>query len=488
MTTNDEHNRFDDTFRQRIERLELPPLPINLDRVRADTLALQLAKATQQIRWLRGIAGLLLLLIGGLGIGYQHYNSAIPIASPPTKLATLTKLDTVYLTRYITRTEKVIVPVYAGAHWSKNDSNPDADILNTRNLTNPNSNLAQNLPQSPGNNTNTPTTDEGNSTGTALGKTAQRMVPEDENSPNAQPEASPNSQQAAVEPLTSRGIKGYFTPRTIPAIRYKPAALAASKSSAPPMTMAQRLSVSVYTGKERSSVDIRRDQIDAFSYNGNERISSTSVYGIRMGVKLTRKLRVSVGYEDIDYTFESLNSQKLKLKPELIDSQPTFVYRSIFGSAIVPSQELSKPPLLTDDIVLENEDNHVAGYNRIPVTFRYDFWNRPIHRKGRKITDLTLYGSAGGFYGTPSHQKLNVELYESNGRDFYTTLTNFRNTSPIWGWNLSAGVELRLAKKIDFWIEPSYHSSFTSMVSDLPLRTFPRSIGLRFGLQYHLSK
>jgi hypothetical protein len=493
MANNNEHDRFDDAFRQRIERLELPPLPINLDRVRADTLALQLAKATQQLQWLRGITGLLVLLLGGLGIGYQQYNPVTPMVSQTTKSQAtigipLARLDTVYIAKYVTRTEKIMVPVYTETYRQANESKADIETLKNTILIETNPSLVQKLSQVSSANRDVSAADERDSDDIVIAKNTQRIAPIQENSYTTDTEATQNSQPLTIEQLTPKGIKGYFILRTVPAVRYKPATLAASKLSEPTMTLTERLSVSVYAGVEQSSVDIRRDQIDAFSYSGNERISSTNVYGLRMGVKLTNRLRISAGYEEVNYTFESNNAEKIKLKAELIDGQPAFVYRSIFGSAIVPNQELSKTPALGELVTLENEENHAAGYARIPVTLRYDFWSKPIYWKGRKITALTLYGSAGGFYGKPSQQELNVELYESSRNEFYTKLTNFRNTASIWGWNLGGGAELRVSQKINAWIEPSYYNSATSMVRDLPLRTFPKSLGLRFGLQYQLGK
>jgi hypothetical protein len=482
MNTNEEHNSLDDAFRKGIGRLDIPPLPINLDGMRADTLASQLVRASRQIQRLRGVAGFLLLLLGGSGLSfYQYQNDAKNTINLPIKAITVAKIDTVY----ITKIEKVFVPAgYENTQLNAAQrSNMRHDILQS--LSNNELSMVvkyyKNQLLSHENLLN-------NSTKNTIANRTTLPITTINDTQN--PESIARHLPPTVANLNFLDILPMRTTpmsKKTPDIHYKPT-LKAIKAAAPKMTLAERFSVSAHVGIENSSVDIRRDQIDAFQYDGNENISSTKTYGLRLGIRLTNRLSVETGYEDVDYTFQSHNTKKMMLKAELLDGQPAFVYRSIFGSAVVPNQELTKQPQLGDGIILENEENHIAGYDRIPLILRYDLWDKPLYYGFRRKTYLTLYGLLGGVYSTPSHQQLNVEIYESNGHDFYTSLSSFKNTSDTWGINLGAGAELMLNKKLSLWLEPSYQKTLTSMVQGLPLRTFPNSFGLRFGVKYQFVK
>jgi hypothetical protein len=482
MNTNEEHHSLDDAFRKGIGSLDIPPLAINLDGMRADTLALQLMRASQLIQRLKGVTALLLLLLGGSGVGFYLYkgdgNNTI---SSPKSIVTVANIDTVY----ITKIKKVYVTV-------GHENTP----LNTSQQSTVRHNILRSLSNNElamivKNYKNQLLTDEN-----LVANITKNTIPNRIEQPEIAVNSSQNPEPIAhnLQPTISfpnfldiLPMRTEYMSEKTPVIDYK-LAHKASPATSPKMTLAERFSISAHTGVEKSSVDIRRDQIDAFQYDGNESISSTKTYGLRLGIKLTDRLSVETGYEDVEYTFQIHNTKKTILKAELLDGQPAFVYRSIFGSAIVPSQELQKQPQLGDAIVMENEEDHIASYDRIPLTLRYNLWDKPLFYGFRRKTYLTLYGLLGGVYSRPSRQKLNIEIYEANGSEFYTTLSNFKNTSAIWGVNLGAGAELMLNKKLSLWLEPSYQKTLTSMVTGLPLRTFSSSFGLRFGVKYQFVK
>jgi opacity protein-like surface antigen len=112
--------------------------------------------------------------------------------------------------------------------------------------------------------------------------------------------------------------------------------------------------------------------------------------------------------------------------------------------------------------------------------------NKNIVVGNRLYGGLTFYGLMGGVYSIPAHQALKVEVYEFNpNREYNMMLSTFSNNLNTWGITMGLGAEYELNNKWGLWVEPTYHRLLTSMVANMPLRTYTSSIGVKFGISYY---
>lgn len=296
---------------------------------------------------------------------------------------------------------------------------------------------------------------------------------------------SPELVRIPLKKLDYKPINGYFnTPKianhqsnkTNPEVTIE-------KPEKPKIPLMNRIAVSTFYSQEYSNLTVYRSEPEAFNY-GNEQIAQSNSYGLRASVDINPKLSISTGIEWANIQFAS-SIRKFPIEAELVNGQATYFYKTVFGVATIPTEEMTTIPAIGNSITLESEDEHTVSFIRLPLSLQYNAFQWKLKKGGRNQRYLSLYGIGGISYNFPSHQKLDVEIYETDGHDFYTTLGNFKNTQSFWAYNLAFGASIDLTHNASFWVEPNYNKTIDSFVRDLPLKSYIHNLGVRFGVKWH---
>lgn len=516
-----EPHKIDQTFRSMIERMSLEPPATNLDGIRANVLQVQLGRVRTENGWLKTALGVAMLLLGGSGYLLTKNtapNTSLEQEPLAQKTITISHTDTVY----ITRTERVYVrvPIPEAIDDGLELAQSNTEIVDNQSENNKNAETLLNeetVTLNPNNSTETePKTNRLRNTNLSIKKSVSGSRQPLTN-PIGEPK-QPISKQASTQ---NRGEEGRLetnnsslslenlasTPNVeikllnldflaplgysidphpkIPKINYSPQNQIVAKPKKPRISFVERLSVSAYYAPEFNQLYLRRDQIEAFEY-GHESITSTQVVGLRTHIKLSDKLTLLTGIENQTINFEHSGLNKEPLFAQEVDGQPTFFKKTVFGIAQIPNGFYTSNPVVGSSIIMEGDEDNFVQSIRVPVAIKYDFYSQKLPWIARKNIGLKLYALGGGYWAFPAKQKMNIEVYEPDGHDFYTTLTHFQNTKTHFGVNVGLGAEVHYGRQWHIFGEPYYQTSMNSMVQNLPIRTFLGGFGTRFGIKYKL--
>ncbi|MEA5404729.1 hypothetical protein VB776_17475 [Arcicella sp. DC2W] len=296
---------------------------------------------------------------------------------------------------------------------------------------------------------------------------------------------SPQIVRMTLKKLDYKPVNGYFN---LPKIAYHQSNktnpdITIEKPEKPKIPLMNRIAISAFYSPEYSNLTVYRSEPEAFNY-GNEQIAHSNSYGLRASIDINPKLSISTGIEWANIQFAS-SIRKFPIQAELVNGKATYLYKTVFGVATIPTEEMTTVPAIGNPITLESEDEHTVGFIRLPLSLQYNAFQWKLKKGGRNQRYLSLYGSGGISYNLPSHQKLAVEIYEADGHDYYTTLGNFKNTQSFWAYNLAFGAAIDLTHNASFWIEPNYNKTIDSFVRDLPLKSYIHNLGVRFGVKWH---
>lgn len=523
-----EPHKIDETFRSMIERMSLEPPASNLDGMRANVLQVQLGRVRTENGWLKTALGVAMLLLGGSGYLLTKNtasNSSLKQVPLAQKTTIVNHTDTVY----ITRTERVYirVPIPEAiddgpdlAQPGKDEfvdnqfnSNKDSEtLLNEKTATLNQDDISRQTDDTPKTKAQKRDTFAKNGYKKAKNQpistnanTAKRTENEDLKAQDGDAEAiaitNNNAPSSNLVPVSNAIAKvetkllnldfleplGYSTdPQLkIPKIHYSPRNQTVTKPKKPRTPFIERLAVSAYYAPEFNQLHLRRDQLEAFEY-GHESITSTQAVGLRTHLKLSNKLSLLTGIENQTINFEHSGLNKEPLIAQEVDGQPTFFVKTVFGVAQIPNGDYTSNPVVGSSVIMEGDDDNFVQFLRVPLAFKYDFYNQRLPWQARKNIGLTLYALGGGYWSIPTKQKMKIEVYEPDGHDFYTTLRHFQNTKTHFGVNIGVGAEINYGRQWYIFGEPYYQTSMNSMVQNLPIRTLIGGFGLRFGLKYQL--
>lgn len=519
-----EPHKIDETFRSMIEGMSLEPPATNLDGMRANVLQIQLGRVRTENGWLKTALGVAMLLLGGSGyLLTKNPESTASFKQAPLaqKTITVSHTDTVY----ITQTERIYVRVPMpeavddGPDLVQPDSDKFVDNQSNRNkksetlLNEKTATLNQNEITQQINNTQETNAQKKLSFAQKDDKKAknqsistpsvlienEKSNTEDEDTEvisrasnnvpinNLAQIANPTNVETKLLKLDFLEPLGYsIDPHLkIPKIHYRSQSQLVAKPKMPRIPFVERLAVSAYFVPEFNQLHLRRDEIEAFEY-GHESATNTQVLGLRANIKLSDKFSVLTGLENQTINFEHSGLNKEPLIAQDVDGQPTFFVKTVFGVAQIPNDNYTSNPAVGSSVIMEGDDDNFVQFLRVPLAFKYDFYNQQLPWQARKNIGVTLYALGGGYWSIPTKQKMKIEVYEPDGHDFYTTLTHFQNTKTHFGVNIGAGAELNYGRQWHIFGEPYYQTSMNSMVQNLPIRTFLGGFGLRFGIKYQL--
>jgi hypothetical protein len=517
MNENERHN-IDETFRTKIEQMSLQAPSPNLDGVRANVLQRNLQSSQFQNRWLKGSLVAMMLLLGSCVYFLMNKPDDIDKTLTHEKIIKVYQTDTVYITKYQTKIIKVPVLIYPKATQTRdqyaNIIQPNSDVNEntfTNGLPNENANVsngnnrANQIPKylalSKGRNKQSSSDNQEIETiSNPKNKADESIFTKRENGniitentvniPNGVVENSIINQPEKLLSYDFLKAKPYHSDIAwkTPSLKYKSPVKPTIKPQKITIPFMDRLTLGVYFSPENNVEDIRKDNIQAFGL-GDENISSSSSLGARIGFKVTKKLSIVTGIE-----MQTMNFVHVGMGKEPIiavggaDGKPVFLRHTVFGVAQIPTTQMTANPKVGSGITVEGETGHFIQAFKIPLSLKYQFYERTLRGFGWRGAGLNLYAIGGGYYALPIKQQVLIEIYEPNGNDFYTTLNNFSNTNPYTGLNVGLGAELSYGRGFQFFVEPYYHSTFTSLVNEMSIRTYVGGIGMKFGLNYQFSK
>jgi hypothetical protein len=517
MNENERHN-IDETFRKKIEGMSLKAPSPNLDGVRANVLQKTLQSSQFQNRWLKGSLATMMLLLGGCVYFLMDKPDDTDKILTHEKIIKVYQTDTVYITKYQTKIIKVPVMIYPKESQNRNQyttiiqtntiidditfTNENAIVLNDKSRANQ---TPKYLSLSKGKNnqiidnqeiTNNSSpviiTDKKNEsifTNIEIGKSISENTPNILNNTIGNSNKKQPEQLLTYDFLKSKPYNSKIAWKT-PLFSYKSPVKPTMKPQKITIPFMDRLTLGVYFSPENNVEDIRKDNIQAFGL-GDENIMSSSSLGARIGFKVSKKLSIIAGVEEqtMNFIHRGTGSQKESITAiGGVDGKPVFLRHTVFGVAQIPTTQMTSNPKVGSNIIVEGEDGHFVQTLKIPVSLKYQFYERTLRGFGWRGAGLNLYAIGGGYYALPTKQQIKIEIYEPNGNDYYLTLNNFNNTNPYTGLNVGMGAELSYGRGFQLFVEPYYHSTLTSLVNNMPIRTYVNGVGMKFGVNYQFSK
>jgi hypothetical protein len=516
MNENERHN-IDETFRNKIEQMSLNAPTPNLDGVRANILQRNLQSSQFQNRWLKGSLVAMTLLLGSCVYFLMNKPDDIDKTLTHEKIIKVYQTDTVYITKYHTKIIKVPVLIYSKATQTRdqyaNIIQPNSDInektfthgLPNENAIVSNENIKANhtpkyLSLSKVKNKQSFDNQEIKNNSIPKNNTDESVFTKRENA-NIIPENTANFPNGVVENsvknqpepllsydyLKSKPYRSDIAWKT-PLLKYKSPLKPTMKPQKITIPFMDRLTLGVYFSPENNTVDVRKDAIQAFGL-GDEDISSSANLGAKIGFKINKKFSIVAGIEKqtMNFVHEGIGKEMVTAIGDA-DNKPSFLRYTIFGVAQIPTTQMTANPKIGSSVSVEGYSGHFTESIRIPVSLKYQFYERTLRGFGWRGAGLNLYAIGGGYYAIPTKHQVIIEVYEPNGNDFYTTLNNFSNTNSYTGLNVGIGAELSYGRGFEFFVEPYYQSTFTSLVKDMPIRTYVSGIGMKFGVNYQFSK
>lgn len=495
MNENERYN-IDETFRTKIEQMSLRPPTTNLHDIRANVLQQHLQSSQYQNRWLKGSLIAMTFLLGACIYFLMNKQFA-----PEDKILVKNVFikDTIYITKYQTKYLKVPLLIYPkqsdiNAHFAKNIQ--PKEIIDDKTFTNslPNNTTKINNPLD----TQREVADLSElNIDKSKSLENQNIKRDDLESINVEINRNIQSKQQDIidnvspnnkltyQLLRAKNLNSDITWKK-PFLKFKsPVKLKEPKMKIPFM---DRLSTGIYFSPEINIADVRKDAIEAFGL-GDEAISSSSNIGLRVGFKLSKKVSIHSGVELQTMNFVHQGAGKETVTAESgADGKPLFFRNTIFGLAPIPTTEMTANPQVGSSVLIEGNEGHFVETIRIPLSVKLQFYERNLNGFGWRGAGLNLYAIGGGYYAIKNKQQLLVEIYEPDGHDFYATLNNFNNTQAYSGLNFGIGAELSYGRNFQIFAEPYYQTTLTSLVKDMPIRTFVNGIGLKMGVNYQFSK
>jgi hypothetical protein len=219
---------------------------------------------------------------------------------------------------------------------------------------------------------------------------------------------------------------------------------------------------------------------------GTEKNHNVYAYGANINFDLTDKWSIETGLGLSYAQFQTINAvEKRPLIAEMYKGTPQFLYRTALGLAIVPTDQLNIKPKVGNSILVESEDIHTLKQLRVPILLKYKFYDG--HRMFVYTNQFNLYLIFGAELRINRSQMLSAEVYEPDGHDFYTSFTSFKEVKPYnVGLVFGGGFEYNLARKINFYVEPTIRLYTSSYTQSTIVRSFPRWWSFAFGFQYNL--
>lgn len=474
-------NELDKAFKKALTSLEQPPPVAVFGGVKVAILEKKVASISSQNMLLKGVSGVLLLLLGAstwllLQKDNRQQQGNIELVK--------TKIDTVYVTNtviqhdtiYLESTKQQIVYVNQ-ASASTLEKTPPAIIENTDNKL---VEKQENVQNKQAENQNIAPENQN----IVLGKQAKEEVVNNlvlENNTNQKEKQVDNQliERKKID-LLNLSNKSYLVinrTKNLPTIRYDMFSRIRSLTQREEkITLAERIFFEASTGESANQFVVKNATTQGSYKEGN-------LLEANVGLKFKNGWSVKTGlaYDNTLLVLSTGDQQVLFAENYL--GTPSFIYRTPFGNALIPNSKLGFEPSIQDKIVVKTDDENQMSFWRIPIQMQYDILDKSLKILGG-YRDTKLYFVGGGYLSLPYKKNIQIEV---NGDEDHIMLTDFKGVSNIsFGASLGFGGKVFLNHKIALFSEASYYRNFTYLVNNEYYQSYPRGAKINFGLHYQL--
>lgn len=205
--------------------------------------------------------------------------------------------------------------------------------------------------------------------------------------------------------------------------------------------------------------------------------------GVGIGLQINNRFGIRTGLAHESCEFPVPDNTIHSVSAENYIGVPTFVYRTPFGNAIIPTDQLEYKPLATDNLIIEPEDEFTLSFWKVPIVLTYNLSEQNIRLLGGYST-LQPYILAGGYLQVPHKQNLKAEVYAPDGEEIHVDFSKLKGISNLaFGGTLGLGGNLYLGNKTSLTTEAYLYHNFTHMISNEYYQSSLWGGGVKVGLR-----
>lgn len=466
-------NEIDKAFREGLSNISETPPPKIWNGLRTGLIEKRLVVVEKQNYWLKIGTGLLSVAVMIL-LSLLYKSNATNLAEIPKTEKTMFRDRILHDTIYVSKIEKIYVPTKEYIYISKNQTVFDKNIdeipaSNSRNLNQ--SNLTNNK------------------------QSGINSLPENIKISFSQPDElnkqailnNSDETKVSLDILDFKKFDSLNVGFALPNINFQNRTVYRKIEKKANRLSFKNPSAKLFYAPEIAQLPIKTDGSLLGTVIGQEKHHQAYSYGVNLNFELNDRLSLESGV-GISFTEFHPGSGIIKrqVNSEIYNGEPNFIYRTALGVAVIPTDVLTIKPASGNSIFVENEEKHIIRQLRIPLSLKYKFY------EGNRM--FGIYTNRFGFYqilgaelSIKRSQLLGVEIYETDGRDFHTTFTDFKEIkSQNLGLVFGTGFEYNLGRKLSFYVEPTIRFSTASYSQSSIIKSYPRWWSFAFGFQYNL--
>lgn len=469
-------NEIDKAFREGLGNISETPPPKIWNGLRTGLIEKRLVVVENQNYWLKIGTGLLSVAVVVL-LSLLYTSNATNLDEMSKAEKTIFRDRILHDTVYVSKIEKVYVPTKEYVYLTKNQTTFDKSVdknlttnskkVNQPNLTN-NNQVGLNIPP------------------TNLEKSQSTFSQTNDLSKQASVKNTDET-KISLDILDFKGFDSLNAFFALPNINFQNRTVYRKVEKKDNRLSFKNPSVKLFYAPEITQLPIKTDGSLLGEAIKQEKHHKAYSYGANLNFELNDRLSVESGI-GVSYTefHPSAETTKRPVIAEIYDGEPSFIYRTALGAAVIPTDILNIKPANGNSLFVENEEKHVITQLRVPLLLKYKFY------EGNQI--FGVYTNRFGFYqvlgaelSIRRSQSLRAEIYEADGSDFHTTFTDFKEIkSKNFGLVFGTGFEYNLSRKLNFYVEPTIRFSTASYSQSSIVKSYPRWWSFAFGFQYGL--
>jgi hypothetical protein len=238
-----------------------------------------------------------------------------------------------------------------------------------------------------------------------------------------------------------------------------------------------------YIANENNFVDILRNDKKAFDY-ANQGSRSSKIMGGRAEIRLSRKWSILTGLEFAELRLEE-NDKSLSFTAENFFGIPSFLYRTAVGTIKIPNNNLNTNPKIGSTLNAESNDPLTSDFVKTTLGARFHIMEKSYRNTSKNPVKVGFYTQASGVLSVPIKQDVALSLSQINAASTFFSTNDIQNQNETFGLNFGVGLKTEIGK-FGIFVEPSLSQSLSSMVKDMPIKTYLRSVGFKTGISLRL--
>jgi hypothetical protein len=431
--------------------------------VNASTLAYHLAKYKRTNQWLMGALGLMLTGLSATSWMLLQQKTQDPVNNI-TQLQ-LSKTDTIY----VTKIKKIFVQIYLHNGYKSESKNIDAE-----------GKLPQSLVQNED-------LDRGDTQDLVVDNQAVEYNSNLQTEANELAKAKINKTDTDLTYLSIKPIqqKSYVFAQSIKNTQNEFLQSISTKvnPNSKQDKFAKQVALDFYIANENNFVDILRNDKKAFDY-ANQGSRSSKIMGGRAEIRLSRKWSILTGLEFAELRLEE-NDKSLSFTAENFFGIPSFLYRTAVGTIKIPNNNLNTNPKIGSTLNAESNDPLTSDFVKTTLGARFHIMEKSYRNTSKNPVKVGFYTQASGVLSVPIKQDVALSLSQINAASTFFSTNDIQNQNETFGLNFGVGLKTEIGK-FGIFVEPSLSQSLSSMVKDMPIKTYLRSVGFKTGISLRL--